>query len=119
MRGLSRASATSVQRDRSHGSGYARLTIDLGLAAGEQAGRVVETVAGLLYVATPANPYFVGPEPMELTADVVRRSRGPSGSNIDYVLELDRTLTAMGAAGPEVSALAERVRVARPRPTRA
>ena len=99
--------------------GYARLTIDIDLAAGEQAGRVVETVAGLLYVATPANPYFVGPEPLEVTADVVRRSRGPSGSNVEYVLELERTLAAMGAADPEVSALAERVRVARPSPTRA
>jgi len=99
--------------------GYARLSVDIGLTAGEQAGRVTETVAGLLYVATPANPYFVGPEPLEVTADVVRRSRGPSGNNVDYVLELDRTLAAMGAADPEVSALAERVRVARPRPTRA
>jgi len=98
--------------------GYARLTIDIGLAAGEQAGGVVETVAGFLYVATSANPYFIGPEPLEVTADVVRRSRGPSGSNIDYVLELDRTLAAMGAADPEVSALAERVRVDRPHPTR-
>jgi cation transport regulator ChaC len=98
--------------------GYARLTVGLGLAAGEQAGRIVETVAGLLYVATPANPYFIGPEPLEVTAEVVRRSRGPSGSTADYVLELDRTLAAMGAADPEVSALAERVRVAHPRPTR-
>ena len=46
-----------------------------------------------------------------MTADVVRRSHGPSGSNVDYVLELDRMLVAMGAADPEVSALAERVRV--------
>jgi len=99
--------------------GYARLTIDIGLAAGEQAGRVVAAVAGLLYVATPANPYFVGPEPLEMTADVVRRSRGPSGSNVEYVLELERTLAAMGAADPEVSALADCVRVARLRPTRA
>jgi glutathione-specific gamma-glutamylcyclotransferase len=97
--------------------GYARLTVDIGLAASEQADRVVETVAGLLYVATPANPHFIGPEPLEVTADVVRRSRGPSGRNIDYVLELDRTLTAMGAEDPEVSALAERVRVAQPGPT--
>jgi glutathione-specific gamma-glutamylcyclotransferase len=97
--------------------GYARLTVDIGLAAGERADRVVETVAGLLYVATPANPYFIGPEPLEVTADVVRRSRGPSGSNVEYVLELDRTLIAMGAADPEVSALAERVRVAQSCPT--
>ncbi|HEX4423251.1 MAG TPA: gamma-glutamylcyclotransferase [Kofleriaceae bacterium] len=92
--------------------GYARLTIDVGLAADAQAGHVVETVAGLLYVATPANPYFIGPEPLEVTAGIVRRSRGPSGSNVDYVLELDRMLIAIGAADPEVSALAERVRVA-------
>ena len=99
--------------------GYARLTVDISLAASEQAGRVGETVPGLLYVATPANPHFVGPEPLEVTADVVRRSHGPSGSNVEYVLELERTLAAMGAADPEVSALAERIRLARPRPTRA
>jgi glutathione-specific gamma-glutamylcyclotransferase len=93
--------------------GYARLTVDIGLSAGEQAGGVVETVAGLLYVATPANPYFVGPEPLDVTAEVVRRSRGPSGSNIEYVLELERTLAAMGATDPEVSLLAEHVQVAR------
>lgn len=92
--------------------GYARLTVDLGLAAGEQAGPVVESVAGLLYVATPANPYFVGPEPLETTAEVVLRSHGPSGGNVDYVLELDRALAAMGAVDPEVSALAERLRAA-------
>jgi cation transport regulator ChaC len=96
--------------------GYARLIVDIGLAAGDQAGHAEQTVAGLMYVATPANPYFIGPEPLEVTAEIVLRSRGPSGSNVDYVLELDRTLAAMGAADPEVSALAEQVRVARPRP---
>jgi len=87
--------------------GYARTTIDLGLAAGEAAGSVVETVTGFVYHATPANPYFIGPEPLEATAEIVQRSRGPSGSNIDYVLELERALAAMGATDPEVSALAE------------
>ena len=87
--------------------GYARLTVDIGLAAGERAGDIVETVRGLLYLATPANPYFIGPEPLAATAEIVRRSRGPSGHNVDYVLELERALAAMGAADPEVSALAE------------
>jgi len=86
--------------------GYARSTVDLGLAAGERAGDVVETVTGLLYHATPANPYFIGPEPLAATAEIVRRSHGPSGSNLDYVLELERALAAMGAADPEVTALA-------------
>lgn len=90
--------------------GYARVTVDIGLTAGEQAGPVVETVTGLLYIATPANPYFIGPEPLDATAEIVLRSHGPSGANVDYVLELDRTLAAMGAADPEVSALAARIR---------
>lgn len=90
--------------------GYARLTVEIGLAADERAGRVVETIAGVLFVATPANPYFVGPEPLDTTAAIVRRSHGPSGGNLDYVLELDRALAAMGATDPEVTALAERVR---------
>ena len=94
--------------------GYARLTVDIGLAAGEQAGPIVEAVAGLLYLATPDNPYFVGPEPLEVTAEVVRRSRGPSGRNVDYVLELERTLAAMGAVDPEVSALAEQLGMSPP-----
>jgi cation transport regulator ChaC len=90
--------------------GYARLVLDLGLAADDRVGPIVETVSGLVYLATPANPYFIGPEPLDVTADIVRRSHGPSGSNLDYVLELDRALTAMGAADPDVRALADRVR---------
>lgn len=89
--------------------GYARLTVDIGLAAGEQAGSVVETVAGLVYVATPANPYFIGPEPLDATAAIVGRSHGPSGSNAAYVMELEHALAAMGAADPEVTALAARL----------
>src|ERR1044071_8202250 len=87
--------------------GYARWVVEIGLAAGDQAGGIVETVAGLLYVATPANPYFIGPEPLVATADIVRRSHGPSGSNVEYVLEFERALAAMGAVDAEVSALAD------------
>jgi cation transport regulator ChaC len=47
----------------------------------------------------------------------VLRSHGPSGVYVDYVLELDRALAAMGAADPEVSALARRLQAAHPRAT--
>lgn len=93
--------------------GYARLTIDVGLAADEAAGPVVEHVAGLLYIATHTNPYFIGPEELDATAEIVARSRGPSGSNVDYVLELERALADMGAADAEVTELAERLRTVR------
>src|SRR5262245_49799162 len=78
--------------------GYARRTVEIGLAAGAQADRIVESVAGLLYVATPANPYFIGPEPLEATAEIIRRSLGPSGSTVEYVLALERAPAAEGAA---------------------
>ena len=95
--------------------GYARLTVDVELAAAERAGPIVETVPGLLYIATPANAYFIGPEPLEATAEIVRRSHGPSGSNLEYVVQLDLALDAMGASDPEVRALTERLRSEPPR----
>jgi cation transport regulator ChaC len=94
--------------------GYARLHVDIGLAAGEHVGAIVETVPGLLYVATPVNPYFIGPEPLEATVEIVERSLGPSGSNLEYVLQLELALHAMGIADPEVSALADRLRARSP-----
>lgn len=102
--------ATEAALELREQQGYARLAVDVGLAEADRAGPIVETVTGLLYVATPANPYFTGPEPIDAIADIVRRSHGPSGSNLAYVLELDRTLTAMGAADPEVTGLADRLR---------
>lgn len=85
--------------------GYVRLTVDVGLTAGDRAGDIVETVPGLLYLATVDNPYFVGPEPRAVTAEIIRRARGPSGRNLDYVLELERALAAMDAHDPEVTSL--------------
>lgn len=85
--------------------GYARLTVEAALAEGERAGPIVARVPALLYLATPANPYFIGPEPIADTAAIVRHAHGPSGANLDYVVELGRALAAMGAADPDVDAL--------------
>ena len=90
--------------------GYARLTVDIGLAVDACAGPVVEHVPGLLYVATADNPYFVGPEPLAATAEIVRQATGPSGRNLDYVIALDHALGEMQARDPEVSALAALLR---------
>lgn len=85
--------------------GYARLTVRAQLAGADRAGPIVETVDALLYVMTPVNPYFVGPEPLAATAAVVRDAHGPSGANLDYVVELGRALAALDARDPEVDAL--------------
>ncbi len=46
----------------------------------------------LVYVATRENPHFLGPEdPHQMAAQIVR-SHGPSGPNLEYLLELERSL---------------------------
>jgi cation transport regulator ChaC len=65
-----------------------------------------DVIAGaLVYVATPANPNYLGPAPLDAIARQVRASRGPSGSNRDYVLRLAASLRALGAEDEHVFAL--------------
>jgi glutathione-specific gamma-glutamylcyclotransferase len=67
----------------------------------------------LVYIGTPDNDQFVGPqEPQEL-AEHIWRSEGPSGLNRDYLWELEQALNGLSTeSGDEhVSDLAERVRM--------
>jgi len=66
-------------------------------------------VSALVYVASDDNDDFAGPASLPAIAAQVRRSRGPSGENTDYVLELAAALRSMGAEDPHVFALAELV----------
>lgn len=66
-----------------------------------------DEVEALVYVATPDNPSFLGDAPFEALVAQIRSAVGPSGTNVDYVLELSRALRAMGAADPHVDAIAE------------
>ena len=86
--------------------GYTRVEVTAGLAEGLHAGPIVGEVEAVIYIGTPANPLFVGPEPLAATAAVVRAAHGPSGDNISYVRELARALHELGAPDPEVDALA-------------
>jgi glutathione-specific gamma-glutamylcyclotransferase len=88
--------------------GYDRVDLDVHVGAPERG----ERIRALAWIATPANPCFTGGEPLEDIADVVRRSHGPSGSNLEYVLELERALEALGGRDDHVAALAQLVRAA-------
>ncbi|PTB64430.1 ChaC-like protein [Trichoderma citrinoviride] len=66
----------------------------------------------LVYIGTPDNEQFVGPQDPQQLAEHILRSRGPSGLNKDYLFGLD---TALAELCPEsedvhVSDLARRVR---------
>ncbi|MGF1468473.1 MAG: gamma-glutamylcyclotransferase [Sandaracinaceae bacterium] len=63
-------------------------------------------VEGLVYLATPDNPNYLGPASLMAIAAQIRRSRGPSGPNDEYVLRLAEALEELGEVDPHLSALA-------------
>jgi cation transport protein ChaC len=58
-----------------------------------------------VYVATPDNPHYLGPAPIDAIAAHIRRSHGPSGPNDEYALRLAEALRAMDADDPHVFAV--------------
>lgn len=66
--------------------------------------------AALVYIATPENPNYLGPAPIEEIAGQVRVSHGPSGANVEYVTRLAEALRAMNADDGHVFALERLVR---------
>lgn len=64
---------------------------------------------GLIYIATRGNPNWLGEAPLPEIAEQVRSSKGPSGQNVEYVLELAQALVEMGADDRHVFDLARQV----------
>ncbi len=70
---------------------------------------VGKRAAGLIYIANPGNPNWLGEAPMAEIAAQVRGSVGPSGRNVEYVIELARALREIGADDAHVFELATHV----------
>jgi cation transport regulator ChaC len=51
----------------------------------------------LVYLATERNTEYLGPAPLSELAKQIRAARGPSGSNVEYVVRLAEALRALGA----------------------
>jgi cation transport regulator ChaC len=96
----------AVALDLREAGGYLRVDVIAELAAAEVAGPIVAEIRATMYLGPPDGPQFIGPEPRDATAAVIRTARGPSGDNVAYVRELQRALAAMNAHDPEVDALA-------------
>jgi glutathione-specific gamma-glutamylcyclotransferase len=58
-----------------------------------------------VYIATEGNPNYLGPASLDDIAAQVRRSRGPSGHNVEYVTRLAEALRHMKARDEHVFAL--------------
>ncbi|KAK0126273.1 hypothetical protein ONS95_007885 [Cadophora gregata] len=70
------------------------------------------TIRTLVYIGTPDNDQFMGPQDPDRLAKHINTSIGPSGLNKDYLLHLDVALDSLSAeSGDEhIKDLAERVR---------
>ena len=57
---------------------------------------------GVVYIAPVGNFAYLGPAPDAEMADQILRSTGPSGANIDYLLELAAALRELAIDDPHV-----------------
>ncbi|KFY31222.1 hypothetical protein V494_07987, partial [Pseudogymnoascus sp. VKM F-4513 (FW-928)] len=58
-----------------------------------------ETIKALLYIGTPENPQFTGPQDPDALAEKIAVSVGPSGRNAEYLFNLEEALGELGEEG--------------------
>ncbi|KAF4469945.1 cation transporter [Fusarium albosuccineum] len=70
------------------------------------------SISTLVYIGTPDNDQFVGPQDPQKLAEHILRSQGPSGPNKDYLLSLDTALNELAPDSGDlhIHDLARRVR---------
>lgn len=85
--------------DHREKNGYQRHTTDIVLSDS------ASTVQGVVYVARPENPAYLGAASEAEVAAHIAGARGPSGSNRDYLLQLAAALRDLDDHDPHVRAL--------------
>jgi glutathione-specific gamma-glutamylcyclotransferase len=70
------------------------------------------TIKTLVYIGTPDNDQFMGPQDPQTLAEHIYRSEGPSGLNKDYLLSLDQALDKLTPESGDghIKDLADRVK---------
>ncbi|MFK8048949.1 MAG: gamma-glutamylcyclotransferase [Halioglobus sp.] len=85
--------------DHREKNGYERVPVNITLT------KAGDRVDGITYRAAQDNHAFLGPAPMSELAAHISRSRGPSGSNTDYLLQLADALREIGEQDEHIFAL--------------
>lgn len=93
---------TFAALDHREKNGYERRDVDLACRDGS-------TVHALVYIAVEGNFAYLGPASNADIARQIRRSIGPSGRNVDYLLALADALRAHQIDDPHVFALERHV----------
>ena len=99
---------TFTQLDHREKNGYTRLSLSLSLSLkleSETASATQKTVAGITYIASENNEAYRGPAPIKQIAKEIFQSIGPSGTNIEYLLELAEALRVRAIDDPHIFAL--------------
>jgi glutathione-specific gamma-glutamylcyclotransferase len=86
--------------DHRERGGYTRTTVEVALHA-----QGASTQLACTYIAHPSNPDYLGPAALEHIAEQVRGARGPSGTNLEYVLRLAAVLRELASGDEELWAL--------------
>lgn len=94
--------------DHREKNGYDRVDVEIRLADRD--------VRGVTYIGAEGNFAYLGPAPLEEIAAQIEVSQGPSGRNIDYLLEIDAALEKLGVTEPHVSSLRSLVHRRKPVP---
>jgi cation transport protein ChaC len=86
--------------DHREKNGYERHHVELFGDDGTVFGR------GIVFVAGERNTNFLGDAPLDAIVRQVCASRGPSGDNVEYVIELARALRALDAHDDHIETIA-------------
>lgn len=104
------AEAVFADLDVREQAGYAPCRVTIELAPSGERATAPERVSAIAYIAPPGNGWDVGPEPIDATVERILVARGPSGTNLDYLLRLAEALRELGDDDAHVQELERRVR---------
>ncbi len=93
--------------DRRERGGFRREWVDVHV---EEARGGFKIIPAQLYLAPPGNPIYLGPDSLFSMVEQICSAQGPSGSNVEYVLELAEALRNMGAEDDHVFSLESLIR---------